>query len=167
LEQSKKMLSAIVVGVFVIGMVLGVLLPNLIQSGTSTNVAREIYERGPWEFQDHGTFEVVKRVIVIDDNASVQFNVDESWEIVEVEFYPLFTNTNWSCIYTLSSATSLVALGDSGVTQDSTDHAEGQKVPANRTEGTGQTGFGNWTLDYHVSGGPVMVEISKVTHWLN
>jgi hypothetical protein len=167
LERSKKVASAVVVVVFIVGMVLGAILPQLIQSGTSANVVRDVYERGPWEFQDHGTFEAVKKVIVIDDNASVQFNVDESWEIVEFMFYPLFTNTEWSCNYTLSSASSIVTEGGSGVAQDATDHAEGGKVPANRTQSTGQTSFGNWTLYYQISGGPVVVEISKVTHWLN
>ncbi|HEY3421344.1 MAG TPA: hypothetical protein VGK23_12405 [Methanomassiliicoccales archaeon] len=167
MERSKKVASAIVVGVFIVGMVLGAILPQMIQGGTSTNITREIYERTPMEYQGHGTYEVIKKVIVIDDNTSIPFNVDESWEIVECMFYPLFTNTDWSCTYALSSASSLVTKGSSGVAQDATDHAMGERVPANRTEGTGQTGFGIWTLHYDISGGPVVVEISKVTHWLN
>jgi hypothetical protein len=167
LERSRKVVVGIVIGVFIVGMVLGAILPQLVQSGTSESAAREIYERTPVEFLGHGTFEVVKKLIVMDDNASVQFNVDDSWEIVECMFYPMFTNTEWSCNYTLSSASSLVTGGSSGDAQDATDHAMDERVPANRTEGTGQTGFGNWTLEYHISGGPTIIEISKVTDWMD
>ncbi len=163
MDRSKKVASIIVVSMFIIGMCLGALLTQLSQNGASASDASKLYERSPLDFRDRGVYEVVRSVVVVDIDTSVHFQVDETWEYVEFWFYPIFKNTVWSCNYTLSSQSSLITLGNSGISPDAGDHAGGGSVSANRTQITGQTEFGNWTLVCQVSGGPVVVEISKVS----
>jgi hypothetical protein len=155
-EIERKVAALMVVVLVVLGLVAGIFLTQFMQA-RSNDGPEERFVRPSVDYEQNGTYEVTRSVIVTSTNSTLKFYVDESWEEVKWFFYPLYTRTIWSCNYTVSSANN--AIFSSGIGPESSgDYAGGASVPAFQTQG----GYGNWTLTYQITGGPVVVEITKI-----